>query len=67
MKTLETKRLVLRQWKVSDLEPFAHLNRDPKVMEFFPALSSYEESEAHMRKMADLITKNGWGFWAVSL
>lgn len=32
----ETKRLRLRQWQESDLEPFAALNADPQVMEFFP-------------------------------
>jgi len=33
----ETERLRLRQWLATDREPFAALNRDPKVMEFFPA------------------------------
>ena len=32
----QTERLRLRQWRDSDLEPFAALNADPKVMEFFP-------------------------------
>lgn len=32
----ETERLRLRQWQESDLEPFAALNVDPQVMEFFP-------------------------------
>lgn len=30
---LQTKRLILRPWKIEDLEPFARLNADPKVME----------------------------------
>lgn len=34
----ETERLRLRQWKAADREPFAALNADPRVMEFFPAL-----------------------------
>ncbi len=67
MSVLQTERLILRQWRESDLEPFAALNKDPKVMEFFPSLKTYEESEAHMRQMAELIEKNGWGLWAVSL
>ncbi len=33
---LETQRLILRHWKKKDLIPFAVLNADPKVMEFFP-------------------------------
>jgi RimJ/RimL family protein N-acetyltransferase len=32
---LDTERLRLRQWCTADREPFAALNADPKVMEFF--------------------------------
>lgn len=35
--TLKTKRLFLRPWKEEDLEPFAKLNADPRVMEYFPS------------------------------
>ena len=34
---LETERLRLRDWTDADAEPFAALNADPRVMEFFPA------------------------------
>lgn len=34
---LRTPRLLLRQWREQDLGPFAALNADPQVMEFFPA------------------------------
>jgi len=30
---LDTERLRLRQWRSSDLAPFAELNADPRVME----------------------------------
>ena len=30
---LKASRLLLRQWKLSDLDPIAELNSDPKVME----------------------------------
>jgi RimJ/RimL family protein N-acetyltransferase len=33
---LETERLRLRQWLPADLEPFAALNADPRVMAFLP-------------------------------
>lgn len=39
---LDTPRLRLRQWRESDREPFAALNTDPAVMEFFPALTAEE-------------------------
>lgn len=35
-KTIKTERLLLRPWKEEDLEPFAQLNADPKVREYFP-------------------------------
>jgi RimJ/RimL family protein N-acetyltransferase len=35
---LETERLRLRQWIELDREPFARLNADPRVMEFFPSI-----------------------------
>ena len=42
---IETPRLILRSWRESDRDPFARLNADPRVMEFFPACLSREESD----------------------
>jgi len=44
--SLDTPRLILRPWRDSDREPFARMNADPRVMEFFPACLSREESDA---------------------
>jgi len=41
---LDTARLRLRQWREADREPFAAMNADPVVMEFFPALQSRSTS-----------------------
>jgi ribosomal-protein-alanine N-acetyltransferase len=43
---IETPRLVLRPWRDSDRDPFARMNADPRVMEFFPACLSRVESDA---------------------
>lgn len=64
---LRTERLILRQWSKADLEPFARLNADPKVMEYFPGLKTKEESDHSMSLMFSHIEKCGWGFWAASL
>ena len=64
---LKTNRLLLRQWKQSDLEPFSELNSDPEVMEFFPKTLSRTESDKLARKIKKFITENGWGLWAVEL
>ncbi len=63
--TLKTKRLILRQWREEDLEPFALLNADARVMEFFPAVLSREESDVLAGRIEKLIREKGWGFWAV--
>lgn len=46
MSTIKTNRLILRQWTEEDLEPFANLNADPRVMEYFPSILTREESDA---------------------
>lgn len=65
--TIETERLILRPWKESDLEPFAALNADPKVREYFPGLLSRQESDESVKKVSDHIERCGWGLWAASL
>ena len=63
----ETERLRLRQWIATDREPFAALNADPKVMEFFPAVLDRAASDAMADRCQALIAERGWGFWAVEL
>lgn len=65
--TLETPRLILRQWIPSDLPYFAKLNADAETMRFFPEPLSKTQSDAIAKRCADLIVENGWGFWAVEL
>ena len=64
---LETPRLRLRQWRESDREPFAALNADAEVMEFFPALLDRPASDAMAERCEALIAQRGWGLWAVEL
>jgi RimJ/RimL family protein N-acetyltransferase len=62
---IATPRLRLRQWRDSDLVPFAALNADPRVMEFFPATQSRAESDAFAERIRAGIAERGFGFWAV--
>lgn len=64
---LATDRLMLRQWRAEDYEPFARLNGDPVVMEFFPWLLDREKSNAVADKFRGRIADQGWGFWAVEV
>jgi RimJ/RimL family protein N-acetyltransferase len=63
----ETERLLLRQWRETDKVPFSELNADPRVMEYFPSLSSRLESDSIAERCKLLIAERGWGFWAVEL
>lgn len=62
---IETERLVLRQWRDEDRAPFAALNADPDVMEFFPSTRTRAESDAAVDRMSAQIDEHGWGLFAV--
>lgn len=64
---LETDRLILRDWKDSDRDLFREINRDPKVMEFFPSRRSHEEADAIMERINQLIKDTGLCFYAMEL
>ena len=63
--TLSTARLVLRPWTAADRGPFAQLNADPAVMEFFPAPLTRAESDGLMDRLMDGFAQHGFGLWAV--
>ncbi len=65
--TICTQRLILRPWKESDLEPFAALNNDPRVMEFYASTLSREESDALAKKFQNEFAQRGYGHWAVEV
>ena len=64
---LETVRLRLRQWTDADKDPFARLNADERVMEFFPSTLSRAESDALAEGITGAIAQRGWGWWAVEV
>src|SRR6185436_18159408 len=61
------EKLTLRQWRDSDLEPYAEMNADPEVMRHFPALLSHEESKTSLEKQRRAINERGWGLWVVEV
>lgn len=64
---LRTERLLLRPWRESDREPFATLNADPEVMEFFPAPLTRADSDALVDRILGAFAENGWGLWAAEV
>lgn len=62
---IETERLVLRQWQESDREPWAAMNADPRVREFFPSVLTREQSDEAFDRISSGLLERGWGLWAV--
>jgi ribosomal-protein-alanine N-acetyltransferase len=64
---LRTDRLLLRRWRPDDVEPFAALNADPRVMEHFPAPYTREETERMVARIEQHFLERGFGLWAVEV
>jgi len=62
---LETARLALRDWQDADRAPFAAMNADPAVMEFFPKRLSAAESDLLVDRYQIELEKSGYCPWAV--
>jgi RimJ/RimL family protein N-acetyltransferase len=58
---------VLREWRESDLDPFASFNADPRVREYFPSLMTRAESQASIDRMRAHQAEYGFGFWAIDV
>lgn len=67
MAILKTDRLILRPWREEDLAPFAALNSDPRVMEYFPSTLTKEESDRLAKRVMTNLEKKGWGWWAAEV
>jgi RimJ/RimL family protein N-acetyltransferase len=64
---VETERLILRHWKPSDREPFARMSADPRVMEFFPAPLSRQQSADLIDRIEDHFHRRGFGLCAAEI
>jgi RimJ/RimL family protein N-acetyltransferase len=65
---LRGERLLLRGWQEEDLEPFAALNRDPRVMEHYPAVLTRAESDGFVwDRVLPMFAERGYGPWAVEV
>ncbi len=64
---LQMDRLCLRRWRPSDRAPFAALNADPRVMAYFPAPLSRDDSDALVTRIEAHFAQHGFGLWAVEI
>lgn len=65
--SLRTARVLLRDWREADLDPFAAMNADPEVMAFFPRPLERAESEAAVARIREHLASHGFGLWAVEV
>jgi RimJ/RimL family protein N-acetyltransferase len=59
--------LVLRRFDDRDFGPFATLNADPRVREFFPSVLDRAESDESARWYVDHWARHGFGRWAIEV
>jgi len=64
---VRTERLLLREWRDDDLEPWVAMGRDPEVMRFFPSLVERDRAVEAMTRIRAHHAREGFGFWAVEL
>jgi 3-dehydroquinate dehydratase/shikimate dehydrogenase len=64
---LKTERLLLRAWKDEDSAPYAEMNADPRVREFFPSVLNGGQSDDEMRHIQSVYERDGFTFFAAEL
>lgn len=64
---IETDRLILRRWRQTDVEPFAAINADPRVMEFYPSTLTIQQTADRMSRVEEKFERDGFCFWATEL
>ncbi|WP_308447548.1 GNAT family N-acetyltransferase [Chitinimonas viridis] len=65
--SLHGERVIVRDWRDSDLEAYAALNADPEVRRFFPTVLNREQSDAEIGRMREHAEREGFTFWAVEV
>src|SRR5262249_5974027 len=65
--TLSGGRVRLRPWRHTDRAPFAAMNGDPRVMEFFRSPLSRAESDVMVDYIEAHFIRHGFGLWAIEV
>lgn len=61
----KSERLGFRNWLESDIELMSAINADEKVMEFFPAIASKDQTIEFIEKMQKQFKEKGFCYFAV--
>lgn len=67
MNVIETDRLLLRAWQQADRQPFAEMNADERVMEYFLKPLTSSESDGLVDYIERHFEKHRFGLWAVEV
>ncbi len=62
---IEAPRVRLRGWTDADIEAWAAMNADPRVMEFFVEPTPLERSREQAAQMRDDLEENGYGWFVL--
>lgn len=63
--TIETGRLILREWRAADLPLIAAINGDPVAMRHFVQPMTHAESDAFVARQVQRQAEDGFCMWAV--
>lgn len=62
---LETERLIFRDWTEQDLKEFRIMNKDSRVMKYFPKTLTEQETDLFYHRIQDEFSDFGYGLYAV--
>ncbi len=62
---IETERLILRDWRDDDLDPFAAMSADPEVMAHLDGVIDREQTRAVIARLKAAAAKDALTFWAI--
>lgn len=65
--TLETPRLVLRQWRDADIPHWVAMHADPRVMEFFPSTFSDDYAKDVAGRLRMQLEREDAGWWIAEI
>jgi RimJ/RimL family protein N-acetyltransferase len=65
--TIESPRLILRDWRDEDVEAFVEMNADSRVAEFLGGPFSRERSQSSAAAVRRNLERDGYGWWVVEL
>ena len=63
MFVLETKRLLLKEYKAQDIIPLHHILSDRETMKFYPATFNIQQTENWIIRNQVRYKKDGHGLW----